>query len=450
MINPAINKYAVSAAANNGNCFPDVVIDSFADKITPLKISENIKNTPVSRFQEPEISLTESKALIIKALENFSPDLAEKANEILNDPDRLNIRNVEPGHGFMMRLRPAGLIKEDAMDISQSSLPDDIKAEIRKHYPDDANELGENGKGQKAVIDYDYDGSVRSTIYLAHELGHAIADDYQHDSQHTYRDNPSHMEETQAYLVQNIVNHYLNDAANTSDPNLSAAARRSFVFDMTDNIQDMALSLAAMDSLKSYQEGQPFDADTILANRFGENGADQAVPQKMIESITTLQVRDNDQQDKAAAVDFLENQLGRIHGRSTGLLTASGIAAQLLEVDHDTRKDASEALLGRQGPLNIYEVADKAGIKSRKDMQHLAHQVIQHVTQNDQEPEEKAEIAAIAASKFQAKIQKQRHNALPKPSVPNTEPDQAPVTTAAQITKPTSNRRNRTLKAPSM
>lgn len=46
---------------------------------------------------------------------------------------------------------------------------------------------------------------------LAHELGHAMADDVQRDNQHSFRDFSTGEMEEQAYFVQHIVSQHLKD-----------------------------------------------------------------------------------------------------------------------------------------------------------------------------------------------------------------------------------------------
>ncbi len=71
---------------------------------------------------------------------------------------------------------------------------------------------------------------------LAHELGHAIADDNLREAGYTYRDKKRHMEETQAYFVQHILYDYL---ARHEDPGISDAARQHFTATMMENIHDL-------------------------------------------------------------------------------------------------------------------------------------------------------------------------------------------------------------------
>ena len=64
-----------------------------------------------------------------------------------------------------------------------------------------------NTTGQ-AIIDFAYHGTPQSVIYLAHELGHAIADDIQNKYGRSFKDFSVDELERQAYFVQNMFTNY--------------------------------------------------------------------------------------------------------------------------------------------------------------------------------------------------------------------------------------------------
>lgn len=100
----------------------------------------------------------------------------------------------------MMQCRPAGLTEEH------------LKANDM-YFLDYKERFGPSFTNQKkseelAIIDYEYDGSQSSVVYLAHELGHAIADDIQNERGARFSDFTPAEAEEQAYFIQNIYSHY--------------------------------------------------------------------------------------------------------------------------------------------------------------------------------------------------------------------------------------------------
>lgn len=120
---------------------------------------------------------------------------------------RWDISPVAPGQGRLMRCLPAGA--------------------ARTAY-DPPNPYGQ------AVIEFEYDGTINSVIYMAHEAGHALADDTLRQAGHDYRRNPSHLPEIQAYMLQNVMYDYLINRQD--DPALAAAAQAHFAATMTDAV----------------------------------------------------------------------------------------------------------------------------------------------------------------------------------------------------------------------
>jgi hypothetical protein len=71
---------------------------------------------------------------------------------------------------------------------------------------------------------------------MAHEMGHSIADDYQRQAGNSYRDNPEHINEMQAYLTQNILWDYLRKHP---DQAIADAAEKHFSSTMKMAIQNL-------------------------------------------------------------------------------------------------------------------------------------------------------------------------------------------------------------------
>lgn len=156
------------------------------------------------------ISLDDAKTSIIEALNRFHPSLGTRAAEILYQDDRLIIdEQAEPRTG-MMQCRPAGITlahyEENNMVIP------DFEKKYGPHFKTQENP-GTFESGTRAVIDFEYTGTPESVLYLAHELGHAIADDIQNENGRSFRDFSSDEAEQQAYFIQNIYSHYSGTAS---------------------------------------------------------------------------------------------------------------------------------------------------------------------------------------------------------------------------------------------
>lgn len=237
MLKEKTDKYTHSAVnqheSQHGFYFPDEIIEGFSQVIGNIDLLKPSINS--NSYNEPFIDLEYSKKLIINALHDFSPKLGEKASQILNDDKRMNIQimssPIEAGQVQMMRCRPAELTMDDLKNRGMDQIPPDLE----EAFPMSIN------PNDYSIIDFQYDNTINSTIYLAHELGHALADDYQREFGNTYRDNPIHMEEIQAYFTQNIVR---NSLKAFPDPDIAEAANQHAMNEFSNNIDDLKLSLA--------------------------------------------------------------------------------------------------------------------------------------------------------------------------------------------------------------
>ena len=351
---------------NNGQLtasetFPDAVIDAFA--------KQSAKSAPAKNTQESAntiIPLERSKTLIVEALSQFDLELGQKAQEILNDPARLNLKTVEPGQSRMMRSRAAGLTQED-VDKSGMATP---ASHINPDFPRDDNPEA------FAIIDYEYDQTISGTIYLAHELGHAIADDYQNEAGFSYRDNPTHMNETQAYLTQHIAYDYLR---NHSDTEISNAADIEYQKEMTNYFGEYPLSLSALDAVQQAQAGATIIPNEIFQSRFGNDWKNVIAQDEnasgIYEAMSALQIAP-DAEGQEQALSTLQNEAGRLHGRSTSILVASGIVSNLDTQSDGLKKQATDAVLGRYGPQDINNALARIGFETPEALEKFAEQTV--------------------------------------------------------------------------
>ena len=150
------------------------------------------------------IPLKEAKSLIISALDQFDQDLGRRAASILGSAERLNIIEVTQAKPRMMQ----------RCRFAKSTLKD-VKA-AREYIPNISEEFGphftrQDNPTDHAIIDYEYNGTALSIIHLAHELGHAIADDIHIENGRSAKKYSPKEHERQAYFIQQIVSSYLKD-----------------------------------------------------------------------------------------------------------------------------------------------------------------------------------------------------------------------------------------------
>ena len=145
------------------------------------------------------IPLEDAKSSIIRALSEYHPELGARANAILNS-ERLNLIEEPYPKTKMMQCRPAGVDHQYLKD--HNMIIPDFADRFGPHFTDQTN------TADKAIIDYEYVGTKHSVLYLAHELGHAIADDIQNESGHSFKDFSAWQAEEQAYFIQNIFLHF--------------------------------------------------------------------------------------------------------------------------------------------------------------------------------------------------------------------------------------------------
>jgi hypothetical protein len=189
------------------------------------------------------IPLGAAKNTIITALEEFHPELGWRACEILFDEDRLNIAEEKTAKTKMMMCRPAGVTIND-LDAADMYIPD-----FKERYGPQFTE--QENLGDKAIIDFEYIGTAESIEWLAHELGHAIADNIQRENGHSFRDFSTDEREQQAYFVQNIVRRYIKDnfhepTQQETNPGGDSSARQS-QFQKASNVFNQALEEDSID-----------------------------------------------------------------------------------------------------------------------------------------------------------------------------------------------------------
>lgn len=349
MLRGQTDRYATDGRTGDA-CFPDAVLDGLGARVRGGLAGSLLPISPAAAGQ-PLIPPLQARVLIVEALHAADPALADRAAAILEDPARLNMRFVTPGAGVMMRCRPARLAAADAPVPPD---PERFAPQFARH----------DNPAPHAIIDYEYDGTVGGVIYLAHELGHALADGAQNENGFSYRTNPAHMQETQAYFVQHIAAAAL---CARDDPAIARAAADFARADMGVPVRDWVLALAARDALAQINAGERPDMTALLHMH---TGADPA----------TILARDEQAQlvrDAAAALahdpadgdarTWLRGEAARLHDRPAAYLSAAALATHLRRQDPPTVRDTAAQLLGAHGPRALHEVLARAGIEYQKD-----------------------------------------------------------------------------------
>jgi len=221
--NNTFNEYEVE----HGELFPDAIIDA----VKMLYGQRKDLITPEINTHTP-IPIEDAKAMIIESLTKFDSGLGQRAEKILNNPNRMNLNEEGAMHCIQAGVTKHHLQQKGMWDMDDKSSPDIIND---KPY---------------ATIHLDYDGTINSVIYLAHELGHAIADDIQVERGNNFLDNPAHMEEVQAYFIQHIVR---MDLEKNENPEIAQAAKAQYAQEFN--------------QYKSYYETATGDNDTVLHGR---------------------------------------------------------------------------------------------------------------------------------------------------------------------------------------
>jgi hypothetical protein len=285
--------------------------------------SEKDFRLALSQASERRFSLEESKNLITAAMQDFDPKLGDKAREIFKTA---HYNNGEADENLASEFRsypyddaPPNeenpfLDKNYRLDVSsdqrwnltpappgQCRLMRCLAAESeQKAWTETAYDPA--NPNPHAIIEYQFDGTIDAVVHMAHELGHAIADDYGREAGNTYKDNPGHIAEMQAYLTQHILYDYLK---RHPDKTIAAAAQGHFDATLAYNLNDIKTNPAMQD-------------------------------------------------------------------RPASILTARGLYDHLGGQNIETRRQVSEALLGREGSKNINEVLAAAGFKTNDDMKVFA------------------------------------------------------------------------------
>lgn len=315
--------------------FNDKSLKAIRDALAP-------KETGAQTLKMP---LGATKAFIIEALSKTLPELAVMAGDILNNPDRLKLSDKK---GTMYCL-PAGLDHND-----------------------------------EAIIHYDAQNTFQDVVILAHELGHALADDIGHEAGHDFFQNPPHMHEIQAYLLQILV---LDALKEHSSPDIALNAKvfaQSPLLAMDAIIRSGDLAQDLLDALESKTPPNP---QNLMQQHFGDDWNSQLSDQsnfhraRILSGVyelaeKTLQSIEDDIIDDDLTKK-LTGQITKQYERPACFYAATLIVNLMNDLPPAASQDLLMSCLGRDGPKGLKNILQNHGITTPQDvMGHFAQENI--------------------------------------------------------------------------
>jgi len=317
---------------------PDAVLDALFDAARP-RLREAFEKhldaqdglSPLNRHRllipEPQLTLEQSFDLVIRAFDSFDPRLGAKARAVIADPSRWQLEKTETG---------------EAWGKNDDSPPGDGKP--------------------RNIIRYFHDGTISDPVYIAHELGHLMANDFAQDAgvdhQHAFHLNPSHLWETQGFFGQHVLYDYL--MSGKEGPDLKKAATTHFIGEIAREAYEWPALIAYIKYLRKESSDQPPLVNQWLGERAGEFAR-----LKYLDTLT------DDPKTKSFLddVETKRNQYWQMHG---GHATAAALATGFFHIAKDNpelRKKIVDALLIDSGEKrHIVKVFSAAGIETEPDL----------------------------------------------------------------------------------
>lgn len=306
--------------------------------------------TPPPPITERRFTLAESQQLIVAAFTEFDPELGQRALDIINDENRWYLlEEVEPGQCRRQQCRPAG----------------------------SENDYNFNPKPH-AVIEYQFDGTIDGVVYMAHEIGHAIADDIQRENGHSYKTNPEHLQETQAYFTQHILYNHLKQS---DDPSIRDAAEKHYTATMTRNLYRLPVAENALAAENAHAQGRPIDASKPITQWFGTNWDKHELADEIFETVQGVNHLNPEAEMPESLRKKLDSHIDLIHCRPMSLIAAQGIVEKLQNADPATRRDMRNQLYGANGPQHITGILAGIGVKDADGLKEMTQDVFRNATQ---------------------------------------------------------------------
>lgn len=219
---------------------------------------------------EDYIDLDTAKGLIIDALTAFDEALGERAVSILHNDARTNILEitdpsiVDPQAVVDVQMyRPAGTT-ETGLAANDMFIADFQQKFNMSGYGDGGGPFtSQANDSEHGIVDLVYRGTPVSISWLAHELGHGIANDIQIENGRSASEFSPAEQEEQAYFVQKIVIDHLRNKFGLDDVGQTNLGEPSLCNEFSDRASQFAVAK------DRYEEALAQDADirSELVNR---------------------------------------------------------------------------------------------------------------------------------------------------------------------------------------
>ncbi|MEZ0226168.1 MAG: GNAT family N-acetyltransferase [Alphaproteobacteria bacterium] len=341
--------------------FPDAVVDQVVG--AARKALENPPPSGNPDAAKPTFTLDDSKKLILAAMKDYNPDLGRKAQEIFDAGyDAAAERTKTPG--FSVDWKKDLAVTDNPERWRIRNVPDGETAVVMRSIaagtPQGRDPANPN---RHAVIDFEFDKSMNSVVYMAHELGHAVADDWlQQGGKFKATANPAHMAETQAYFTQNILYDYIrkHPELNEKYPGITDAAESHFQKTLKANLDLVPVSLTAREAREALADGREMSMAEL--EKWPKTGWEtSADAKKVAENIAVIKAGGDEAKVKAAQAS-LDAMTERLQSRPMGFLTAIALYNEVKERQPAERLKAAETILSKNGPQDAAQVLTAVGV----------------------------------------------------------------------------------------
>lgn len=328
-----------------GFYFPDFSIHPFIDEAISVtkRIFERHLETqeslsPLNRHRlliaEPNLSWEESCNLVIEAFTDFHPKLGEKAKEVIQNQNRWKVKKTSIGEAKGC-CHPA--------NCETNSTP-------------------------YAIIEYEYDETINDAVYIAHELGHLIADDFMNKAGFSYSDGKRHMNEVQAFFTQHILYAYLSKHPDTR---LKQVGQSHFIGEITRSLYSLPIGIGALEAEKAaIKNTSAVDVKTVY-----ESVLEQWLGDRWTQYNRAVRLA-NEIQDPRKRDDW---GICNLHQHPMASIIATGVFTVMHDMSANKKQEMIDALLNLEGPKGINDIFEAICNESGLNMQQIANLSIQKI-----------------------------------------------------------------------
>jgi hypothetical protein len=230
-----------------------------------------------------ELTPFQMRDIVIDALKVYDANLGTKAEELFDRgfDEAVTKNEIQDDNEIIRTSESSWQLREAAIPRVQRSIPAHAEAELFTDENGGSHLLYSKNPNSHPVIQYEYNRSLDSLIYLGHEVGHALADTLTREAGRDPKEWPSENGEIQAYYVQNILYDYLEK----NNPELKEAVlehKREITKDIdklktsfqlsAEIIRPRAIDFEIASNLFDAATNNPNLKDTILETIMGVRG----------------------------------------------------------------------------------------------------------------------------------------------------------------------------------